>query len=119
MNNSLEKRLGKVLSPSQVADYLGVDIRTVRKYYKDIGGLRLGRCLLFFEKKIVSIVEKNYALQTSEQVYRLREEEGLSTSAQNFSEKEGRKKLGDRDREELVLMQTGDPHGIFNQDVGK
>jgi hypothetical protein len=52
----LEQNLGKPLRSKDVAKYLGVDIKTVRKYYLDLGGIRLGRHFVFFEKEIVNAI---------------------------------------------------------------
>ena len=50
--NKLKKQLGEVYTPKDLAQYLGVDEVTVRKYYQQLGGMRLGRRVLFFEKRI-------------------------------------------------------------------
>lgn len=44
----LEIALGKSMTVGEVADYLGIDGKTVRKYYKQLGGVRLGRSYRFF-----------------------------------------------------------------------
>jgi len=65
--NELNNKLGKKLTAQEVADYLGVDAETVRRYYHLIGGIRLGRRFLFFENLIVhSIEETSHALQAKE-----------------------------------------------------
>lgn len=50
--------LGKSLTPQEVANYLGVQVRFVRQHYKELGGLRLGRRkIVFFEKVIESAIQ--------------------------------------------------------------
>jgi AraC-like DNA-binding protein len=64
----LREHLGRRLSIEEVADYFGVDIETVRRHYRSIGGIRLGRRILFFENLIIeAIKETSYALQAKEQ----------------------------------------------------
>ena len=58
----LEKDLGKALRTQDVAEYLGVDIKTVRKYYRELGGIRLGRHYRFFEKEIFNAIQKKTAM---------------------------------------------------------
>jgi len=50
--HSLEEKLGQVYTPAELAEYLKVDEDTVRKYYRRMGGIRLGRRILFFDKLI-------------------------------------------------------------------
>ena len=54
----LKQSLGKALRAQEVAQYLDVDIKTVRKYYRELGGIRLGRHYRFFEKEIYYAVQK-------------------------------------------------------------
>ena len=69
-NNFLE--LGRRLTTDQVANKLNLDRKTVIKYYRKIGGIRLGRNLLFFENRIVQALgkESDHALQTGEKMGR-------------------------------------------------
>jgi hypothetical protein len=55
----LEKELGKKLSVSQVAEYLGVDARLVRRQYAQLGGVRLGpKCYIFFERRLINAISE-------------------------------------------------------------
>ena len=54
----LEEHLGKALRCQDIADYLGVDEKTVRQYYKELGGIRLGRLYVFFEKEVVHAIQE-------------------------------------------------------------
>ncbi|RLA98971.1 MAG: hypothetical protein DRG83_13835, partial [Deltaproteobacteria bacterium] len=54
----LREELGHVLTAKQLACYLGVDERTVRQYYRELGGVRLGRRYLFFEKGVIDAIQK-------------------------------------------------------------
>jgi DNA-directed RNA polymerase specialized sigma subunit len=65
--NMLTDELGKKLTADEVAEYLGVDAETVRRYYSDLGGIRLGRLILFFENLVIDkIKEKSNAIQKKE-----------------------------------------------------
>ena len=46
--DQLEQSLGKALRVQEIAQYLDVDVKTVRKYYRELGGIRLGRHYKFF-----------------------------------------------------------------------
>ena len=54
----LKQELGKKLTVNDVAEFLGVDKKTVRENYKKLGGMRLGRRYLFFERSIINAVQK-------------------------------------------------------------
>ena len=58
MTKYLEQQLGRCLSTQEVADYLNLDKATVRKHYKDYGGVRRGRNFKFFEKLLVQTIKK-------------------------------------------------------------
>jgi hypothetical protein len=63
----LKSNLGKRLSAIEVAEYLGLDIETVRRHHKSLGGIRLGRRILFFENLIVEAIrEVCHAIQEEE-----------------------------------------------------
>lgn len=63
----LKNTLGKRLTAQEVADYLGIDVETVRRYYTDLGGMRLGRLILFFENLMIDAIrERSYAIQAKE-----------------------------------------------------
>jgi hypothetical protein len=65
--NVLTEKLGKRLTSKEVADYLGVDVETVRRYYQHLGGIRLGRLILFFENLMIdAIKETRHAIQEKE-----------------------------------------------------
>ena len=55
----LEEELGKVVKAKDVASFLGLDINTVRLHYEDLGGIRLGRRILFFENLIAETIRVN------------------------------------------------------------
>ena len=56
MTELLKNELGSPLKPKEVAEYLGLDEDTVRKYYRALGGIRLGSRYLFFERRICDAI---------------------------------------------------------------
>ena len=54
----MEKILGKKITPEELADYLGVNVKTVRQHYQKFGGLRLGKRYIFFERRILYVKGK-------------------------------------------------------------
>jgi DNA-binding transcriptional regulator YhcF (GntR family) len=65
----LKKELGKALSVKELANYLDADAKTIRKYYQELGGIRIGRHFKFFEKEVIN------AVQTWNEIHRTSEEE--------------------------------------------
>lgn len=53
----LESHLGRVLKVKDVAEYTGLDSKTIRKYYKKFGGIRVGSRFLFFEQELVNAIQ--------------------------------------------------------------
>ena len=55
---SLEQEIGKRLTVNEVANFLGIDKKTVRENYDKLGGMRLGRLYLFFERSVINAIQK-------------------------------------------------------------
>ena len=53
----IQENLGQTLSTKAVAKLLRLDVKTVRQYYRELGGMRLGRRYLFFERSIVNAIQ--------------------------------------------------------------
>ena len=52
----LADELGSVLNTKEVAEYLGVDEKTVRRYAPMLGGIRIGKNWKFFERRVIDAV---------------------------------------------------------------
>ena len=98
--------LGKKISPEALADYLGVNVKTVRQYYKELGGIRLGSRYVFFEKGIVYAVSKEWKMESpSEKEWQeerkdvQHEERSSGVGKQNASVRGG---MGREDRHDLL-----------------
>ena len=103
----LEKDLGKALRTQEVADYLGVDVKTVRKYYRELGGIRLGRHYRFFEKEIYNAIQKRTAMDSPS-------EERGDEAEQGVSNEEGSHQLGNEDAAKTRRrLGREDRHNIF------
>ena len=50
---------GRRMTVKEVADFLGVSIATVYKKYADLGGMRVGRKYVFFEKRFIDALNLN------------------------------------------------------------
>ena len=103
----LDEQLGRVLRPEDLAIYLGLDVKTVRAYYSSLGGIRLGRQILFFEKEVINAIQKRSKMgrpSTSEW-----KEEG-----ENIPEQEGCSSMGEREPVKSKENMVGeDKHGLL------
>jgi hypothetical protein len=102
-------KLGQALNTKQVSEYLSLDPKTVRKYYRELGGIRLGRHYRFFEKEICNAVQKQKWNEMD-----CPSEEGWGTTEQSLSHEERCNGLGSQNaaktRERLVKE---DRHGLY------
>lgn len=62
---TLKLNLGKALNAQQVAKYMGLDVKTVRKFHRNFGGIRVGSRYLFFEKEIYNAIQERKDLDRS------------------------------------------------------
>lgn len=104
----LERELGKTLTARQVAEYFDVDVRTVRQYYHVLGGIRLGRRIVFFEMSLI------YAIQARTQVGRPGEE-ASETQGEDIQHREGGNEMGSRTKKDaLKRLAERDEHGLLD-----
>lgn len=68
---SLFPGLGRSLTDHEVAGYLGVDVRLVRKHFARLGGMRLGRKYVFFEKGVVDALQAQIRMDGGSGVERI------------------------------------------------
>ena len=103
----LEKELGKKLGTKEVAQYLGLDEKTVRSYYRELGGMRLGRRYVFFERRFIDAVQKRTKMDCPSQ-------EGREEKEQSVSNKEGGHGLGSQDAAKTrQRLAKEDRHGLY------
>lgn len=107
----LENNLGKALRAEEVAKYLGVNVKTVRDNYRELGGIRFGRQYRFFEKEICDAVSKRQEMDSTSEESEPGEgaQEGKSVLDQ-----EGSQGLGSQDAEKACRgMGQEDRHGLL------
>ncbi|MCB2167436.1 MAG: helix-turn-helix domain-containing protein [Deltaproteobacteria bacterium] len=103
----IEKQLGKALRAKDVALYLGLDVKTVRKHYQSLGGIRLGRHYRFFEKEVCCAVQKRTEVDSPS-------EKRGPEAGEGVVDQEGSKKLGSQDEAKARRrMEQEDRHGLF------
>jgi len=117
--SELTETLGKRLTAQEVAEYLGVDAETVRRYYHNLGGIRLGRLILFFENLMIDkIKEKSNAIQKKE-----KEQDGVDSRCdaqreevlQDIRYQNRSARLGIRNKKKSG-RKSDDPFGILDAD---
>ena len=106
--DQIRASLGQALSAKQVAEYTGLDVKTVRKYYQTLGGIRVGSRILFFEKEFID------AIQAQSQVVCTGPERGPETR-KGISHEERSGELGNRHaKKTLERVVQEDRHGLFS-----
>ena len=104
----LEKELGKVMSAQDVANYLGLDVKTVRKHYEQLGGIRLGRSYRFFERSIIYAMEdEKWPIQGPSEGKRKQERK-------NIQDEKGGSELGEHDEAKArKRLERDDRHNLL------
>jgi hypothetical protein len=103
----IQENLGQTLSTKAVAKLLGLDVKTVRQYYRELGGMRLGRRYLFFERSIVNAIQKRTELDCPSA------EEWTETGEGVFDE-EASVDVGNQDAAKArQRLEREDRHGLF------
>lgn len=103
----LKENLGKAISTKEVAEYLGIDAKTARKYYKKFRGIRIGRHYRFFEMEVYN------AIQTWTEVYRTDKEE-RKEAGEGLQDQKGGTGLGSEDAAKVRRrLEREDKHNLF------
>ncbi|MGV1098717.1 helix-turn-helix domain-containing protein [Thiovibrio sp. JS02] len=105
----LRRHLGAALSVKEVAEILAIDIKTVRKYYQRLGGIRLGRTYRFFEKEV------QHAIQTWHEMARTSISEGREVQKKNLPDQKGSDRVGSGRTEKGAASPAPerDPYGLL------
>ena len=107
----LEKELGQKLSVSQVADYLGLDEKFVRRQYIQLGGVRLGtRRYIFFERRLIDALHEQTKQQQQVSVDRTSEDQRAEEAEVMHNQKTGAR-VGGRAKKAKSII---DEHGLFS-----
>jgi hypothetical protein len=104
----VDKELGRRLSPEEVASFLGIDPRVVKRHYAELGGVRLGRLTyLFFERRLVDALlqqaQPEKAMDGSDMA-------GREGKTEVIYRKKTSHQMGGRRKQSETLV---DGHGIF------
>ena len=103
----IQENLGQPLSAKTVADYLALDVKTVRKYYRELGGIRLGSRIVFFEKEFIN------AIQTRTQLDRPGSKVRAETG-ESVPDEERSSAVGSEDAAKArKRLEQEDRHGLF------
>ncbi len=103
----MNEKLGRSMSAKQIAAYLMIDVKTVRKYYRELGGIRIGRRYLFFEEEVYN------AIQTRKEVYRT-DKEGRKEERESIQDQKSSIGLGSRDAAKVRRrLAREDKHNLF------
>lgn len=108
-------KLGKPMSARQVAAYLNIDVKTARKYYQELGGVRIGSRYRFFEMEVYDAVRKNRVEeQQGNKGLDRAGKEGQREEAKTIQAEERGRGLGSEDEKSIKRrLEQKDRHGIF------
>ena len=111
------EELGKRLRTDDVAKMLGLDRKTVIKYHTKLGGLKLGRNIMFFENLIVQALREGalYAISKGQKMDGAGYPAG-KTEGEGIPDQAGCDHLGERAKIASVkrVLKT-DQHGIYSR----
>ena len=103
----IQENLGQTLSTKAVAKLLGLDVKTVRQYYRELGGMRLGRRYLFFERSIVNAIQKRTELDCPSA-------EGWRETGEGIFDEETSVDVGNQNEAKAhQRLEREDRHGLF------
>ncbi|WP_176761404.1 MerR family transcriptional regulator [Desulforhopalus singaporensis] len=114
MSKTIDK-LGTCISTAQIAELLELDVKTVRKYYRELGGIRIGRRYKFFEEEVYNAVqERRIEEQQKENCLDRTGAEGGKKERKALQDKERCGSMGSEDERSIKrrLART-DKHGLF------
>jgi hypothetical protein len=105
--SNTEDELGKRMTAKEVAEKINVDVKTVRANYHELGGMRLGRQYVFFERRL------NNAIQERTEMDCPSEERGAETG-EGISDEEGSVDMGSQNEAKTRRrVEQEDRHGLF------
>lgn len=106
--NDLEKLLGESITVKELAEYLGVNEKTIRENYRQFGGIKIGRHYRFFTKEVANALEKREKIYSTSQAER-------KTERESISDLERGKKVGIGNAENVRRrLERNDRHNLFS-----
>lgn len=103
----MKKELGKRIASEDLAIFLDVNVKTVRQYYKELGGIRLGSRYIFFEKGVVNAISKKWKMESPS-------EEGRQEERKDIQHEEGSTGVGKPNASVGKRMGGDDSHGLLD-----
>lgn len=64
-NDLLASTLGRSLTADELSKYVGVSANTLRRYPEAFGGVKVGARVIFFEKKVIEVVNSSTSIDNS------------------------------------------------------
>jgi hypothetical protein len=102
-----EGELGKRMTAEQVAALMKVNVKKVRSMYKELGGMRLGRNYLFFERSVKDAIQKRTEVDSPSA-------EGREATGEGVPHQEAGIGLGGQDAAKTrKRLEREDRHGLF------
>lgn len=98
-----ETEFGRPLKTKEVAALTSLDTRLVRKYYLELGGVRVGSRILFFEKRLINALSKQHEIGKEEPLDR-----------PGVSAKRKEEKKGVQNQESCTFM-GGETEGVIEE----
>ena len=103
----IDEELGKCLSAKEVARFLNLDEKTVRFHYRSLGGMRLGRRFVFFERRLINAIQTRTEMDSPSAQGRAEEGEGIPDEDSSDG-------LGVQDAKKArKRLEREDRHGLF------
>ena len=106
--NNLSEQLGKSMTTKEVAEFLGLDMVTVRKYYLQLGGVRFGTAYRFFERRIIYAIQKQHqSMDWSSTIQK-------TDQKKNLQNQKGGNRLGKKHCRGIKITPERDPFGLVD-----
>jgi hypothetical protein len=102
-----EDEFGKRLTAEEVAALMKVNVKKVRSMYKELGGMRLGRNYLFFERSVKDAIQKRTEVDSPS-------EERREATGEGVSDQEAGIGMGGQDAAKArKRLEREDRHGLY------
>jgi hypothetical protein len=103
------------MSAQELAAYLNIDVKTARKYYQELGGVRIGSRYKFFEMEVCDAVQKNRSegRKDKNHIYRTSEKKREEDRKAIQDEKRGTDVGNENEKSIKRRLAKKDQHGLF------
>ena len=103
----MDEELGQCLSAKEVAQFLNLDEKTVRLHYRSLGGMRLGRRFVFFERRLIDAIQARTEMDCPSA-------QGRAEKGESISDEDRSDELGVQDAKKArKRLEREDRHGLF------